>query len=120
MPSLRRQTPQWFKDEFGMFWGAFAWGLDLGQGWTTWIYSAGYYAVIAWAFVLASPLAGALLLTAFGVGRALPVLARGLSLWRLDDAQATLVTQRAGRLLQFTSVAALAFTGGYAVVGGMA
>lgn len=75
--SLRRQTPAWFFGAFGPAWGAFAWGVDLGQGWTTNIIFAGYYGLVFWAVAGGSPMWGMILLGVFGLGRALPVLAAG-------------------------------------------
>lgn len=77
LPRLERQTPKKFLCAFGSTWGPFAWGLDLGQGWTTRIEYAGYYGVVLWALLTASPFQGALLLGAFGTGRILPVVLAG-------------------------------------------
>lgn len=76
--SLRRQTFAWLPRLLGWRWGAFAWGLDLGQGWTTQITYAGYYAVALWSLVYADPVRGALAFGAYGLGRALPLAAVGL------------------------------------------
>lgn len=76
--TLHRQTPAWFLGVFGPLWGAFAWGADLGQGWTTNIVFTGYYGLLLWAIASGSPTLGAVLLGAFGLGRALPVLVVGL------------------------------------------
>lgn len=83
-PSLARQTPKWMLSEFGPFWGGLAWGGDLGQGWTTRLESAGYFALIAWVLLLGGPAYGAIVLGAFGLGRALPVLVAGPLARRLD------------------------------------
>jgi cytochrome c biogenesis protein CcdA len=78
-PSPRRQTPKWYKDVFGTTWGSVAWGLDLGQGWTTRIEFAGYYGIATWCLLLGAPATSALVLAAYGFGRGLPVLTEGLS-----------------------------------------
>lgn len=77
IPSYHRQTPRWFRQEFGPVWGAFAWGIDLGQGWTTRIELAGYYSLIAWSLLAANPILGATVMGIFGVSRGLPVLVAG-------------------------------------------
>src|SRR2546425_13223413 len=46
--SMKRQVRAWFPRVLGWKLGAFAWGADLGQGWTTYIESAGYYALVLW------------------------------------------------------------------------
>lgn len=79
LPSLKRQTPVWFPRVFGTRMGTFAWGLDLGQGWTTLISFTGYYALIVIALLNASPIQGALILCVYGLGRALPVILAGLN-----------------------------------------
>ncbi len=79
LPAFQRQTPKNFLCAFGSTWGPFVWGLDLGQGWTTYIDYYGYYALGAWVFVLGSPLVGAAIMGAYGIGRVLPVLLVGIA-----------------------------------------
>lgn len=77
-PHLQRQTPAWFRQVFGPVGGAVAWGVDLGQGWTTLILFSGYYALVAWAVLSAQPILATAVLGAYGLGRGLPVLTTGL------------------------------------------
>lgn len=77
-PHLQRQTPAWFRQVFGPVWGAVAWGIDLGQGWTTLILFSGYYALVVWAVLSAQPTVATAVLGAYGLGRGLPVLTTGL------------------------------------------
>jgi hypothetical protein len=115
LPTMRRQTPQWFRDEFGAIWGAFAWGVDLGQGWTTWIQSAGYYALLAWSLLLADPQRGAVLFAAFGLGRAAPVVAKGLTMTGRDLSRVSYISPVTEQVLKLASASALAFVGGWAI-----
>ena len=79
LPALQRQTPKNFLCAFGPIWGAFVWGLDLGQGWTTYIDYYGYYALVAWTFAAGSPTTGAVTMGSYGLGRVLPVVLVGLA-----------------------------------------
>lgn len=78
LPMLRRQTPSWYTCAFGTVGGGFLWGADLGLGWTTLVIFPGYYVLVVAAFCGASPLLGALVLAAYGMGRALPAAWAGL------------------------------------------
>jgi hypothetical protein len=78
LPSFQRQTPKWFTSQYGDVWGAFAWGGDLGQGWTTRIEVAGIYALLAWCTLDGSVVLGSVTMGVFGAARAAPVVAAGL------------------------------------------
>jgi cytochrome c biogenesis protein CcdA len=113
LPSLHRQTPKWFLSEFGPTWGGFAWGLDLGQGWTTRIEFAGYYGVVAVALLTGSPLFGAVTLGAFGLGRATPVILAGLlTSWREPHRLSTAYMWRSSAIRRINAFA-LALAAGY-------
>jgi sulfite exporter TauE/SafE len=72
-----------------------AYGVVLGAGVFTHIWTASFYVVVVWVALAGNPLAGAAALAVFGFARALPVLALGRRLgdidqafrmtWRLDD-----------------------------------
>lgn len=113
LPSLRRQTPAWCPRVLGMCWGAFAWGVDLGQGWTTLISFAGYYVLVLWAVLNASPIQGVLLLGAYGLGRALPVFVAGLKLQKANIASRSIWHVEHQSMLYKINAAALAFAAGY-------
>lgn len=108
--ALRRQTPAWFPGAFGYVWGAFAWGIDLGQGWTTYITFTGYYCLLAWAVLSASPAVGALLFGLYGFGRALPVIVAGLVAHTRDLADTPVVQLP---VLQWVNGVTLALVAGY-------
>ncbi len=84
LPALRRQTPASCQCTLGTTWAGFVWGVDLAQGWTTFIVLAGYYALVVMVVLTASPVVGALSLGMYGLGRAAPVLAAGLLATRVD------------------------------------
>jgi len=113
--SLHRQVPSWFPRMLGWRWGAFAWGVDLGQGWTTQITFAGYYAVALWAVVYADPIRGTLMFAAYGLGRASSLVAVGLVKGGAEHDLDALLAIRFTNLtvLQYTVAAAIAVTGGF-------
>jgi cytochrome c biogenesis protein CcdA len=111
-PTLQRQTPRWFRDVFGPFWGSLAWGLDLGQGWTSHILFTGYYGLVAWAVLLGNPLEGALLLGAYGLGRVVPVLLAGALAPRVDPSAFLASPVRRQAILQYSCATAFASVGG--------
>lgn len=78
IPEMMRQTPGHWTCLFGEEWGAFMWGLDLGQGWTVRIPFAAYYAVVGAALVSGSVIVGSLILGAYGLGKAVPLFVAGL------------------------------------------
>ncbi|MGH2588247.1 MAG: hypothetical protein ACRDJE_25285, partial [Dehalococcoidia bacterium] len=115
-PSLQRQTPRWFRDVFGSTWGSFAWGADLGQGWTSHVLYTGYYGLLVWTVLLGQPLEGALLLAGYGLGRALPVLVAGVVAPRTDPGAFLISPYRRQAMLQQLCAAVLAFAGGYFLI----
>jgi cytochrome c biogenesis protein CcdA len=78
IPDLYRQAPESWRCVFGAYWGAFLWGLDLGQGWTVRIPFATFFALIAWVLISGDPWSGALIFAAYAIGKALPVCVFGL------------------------------------------
>jgi len=119
VPSLRRQTPKKFMCAFGPIWGPFAWGLELGQGWTTSIEYVGYYAVVLWAFLLGGSFQGAVVLAIFGLGRGLPILLAGLP--RNATAAGPLAAgyETHHSAIQTANVLALAFVGSFLAAAGL-
>lgn len=117
LPAFRRQTPKRFMCAFGPIWAAFAWGLDLGQGWTTYIEFYGYYALLAFGLLSGNPLASGTVVTAYGLGRALPVIAAGLAPGHSASGPlgAGYITYYAA--IRRINAAALAFVGAYVLVG---
>lgn len=107
------QTPKWVLREFGPFWGALAWGLDLGQGWTTRIESAGYFALVGWALLAGGPAHGAVALGAFGAGRAAPVFAAGPLATRVDLGPLAVAYMRRTTSIRRFIALALAVVAGY-------
>lgn len=115
LPSLARQTPKWYARAFGPMWGSFAWGLDLGQGWTTRITSAGYFAAVLVTLLLVGPYAGAAAFACFGLGRALPVAANGLLAIRYNSGRLYYPYEMDGALARWVGFGATAFAAGYLV-----
>lgn len=71
--SRQRQTPGSWKCVYGAEWGAFVWGLDLGQGWTVRVPFAAYFALISWAVLRADLVHATLVAAVYGLGKSLPV-----------------------------------------------
>jgi hypothetical protein len=70
-PTPRRQVNEnWINRYRGWVYGA-AFGIQLGLGFTVFVMSWGYYAMLIAAFLSASPLAGALVGVVFGLSRGL-------------------------------------------------
>lgn len=65
---------------------ALAYGLVLGAGVLTHIWSASYYVVIVWVALAGHPLAGGAALGTFGLARAIPVLVLRRRLGNVDEA----------------------------------
>ena len=82
VPQLRRQVPQRWREVLPLPATGFLYGAGLGLGFVTYVPVATFAAVIA-AVVLADPAAGAVALGAFGVGRAIALVAAtaGLRDW---------------------------------------
>lgn len=64
----RQVNENWIGRYRGWVYGA-AFGLQLGLGFAVFVMSWGYYAMLAMAFLSASPIAGALMGVSFGLGR---------------------------------------------------
>lgn len=64
----RQVNENWISRYRGWVYGA-AFGVQLGLGFAVFVMSWGYYAMLGIAFLTASPLAGALIGTCFGLGR---------------------------------------------------
>ena len=113
LPTLQRQTPQWLKRPFGPVWGALVWGIDLGQGWSTHILYTGYYGLVGWALLHATPTHSALVFAAFGLGRALPVVVAGA--WNSPSSSVVRRYLFQQPLLQRANAVALAVTGAFLI-----
>ncbi len=72
LPQVNLQTQKFWALQFGHVTGAAMWGAHIGIGFATVIKHGGLYLVAACALML-GPLEGALLMSAFWVGRALPM-----------------------------------------------
>lgn len=116
LPSLQRQTPKWALCVYGRRWGAFAWGIDLGQGWTTRCLLSGYYALVLWAVLNGSPAQGAMVLASYGMGRGLPVWMMGMFADRCDVGALARWHGRRLPIIQQVDAAVLAFAAGLLLV----
>lgn len=120
LPAMRRQTPKNFMCAFGSTWGPFAWGLDLGQGWTTYIEFYGYYAIVVWAFLVGSPVQATLIMGSYGLGRGLPVLLARLAPGQNAAGPLGVGYVRHYSLIRHINAIALAFTGACVIGTGIA
>ncbi len=91
---------------------AFAWGVDLGQGWTTRIELVGYYGIASWALLIGGPLHGAMVMGAFGLSRALPAVVAGTI---SDNGDAWHTYERRARVIRCINAMAISVAGGYYV-----
>lgn len=74
-PQVRRQLPVQWRQRMPMPAAAAGYGVLLGLGFTTFMLSYGVWALMGVALAIGEPLAGIVLGVAFGVGRALPIVA---------------------------------------------
>lgn len=72
-PKLSRQVFSRWRLTLAPRKAAILYGLELGVGFTTYVTATTFYVVSLWALLVGSPLLGAFGMTAFGVGRALPL-----------------------------------------------
>jgi hypothetical protein len=105
-PQIRRQVPEHWRRTMPLPVAVLLYGVLLGSGFATFVYTFAVWALAAIAFVLGSPRTGAIVGIAFGLGRALPVvlLVQARRGRELVDAMA----QRPGALLLVRRCAAAA------------
>jgi hypothetical protein len=75
VPQIRRQLPEHWRRVLPMPLAAALYGLLLGIGFTTFVLSFGVWALAGVSLALGDPLLGLLIGAAFGIGRAIPILA---------------------------------------------
>jgi len=75
VPQIRRQLPERWRWAMPMPLAAGLYGVLLGLGFTTFVLSFGVWALAGIAFALGSPWTGVAIGVAFGIGRAMPVVA---------------------------------------------
>ncbi len=75
MPQIRRQLPEHWRRSMPMPLAAALYGGLLGLGFTTFVLTFGVWAVAAISFAVGDPATGVVIGLAFGVGRALPIVA---------------------------------------------
>lgn len=86
LPQLWRQTDLHWAFHFGVVPAAAMWGVHLGIGFATTIKHGGFYVLIAFAFLL-GPWLGALLMSIYWFGRALPILMAPLLTSQCSDGE---------------------------------
>ncbi|MFL5906127.1 MAG: hypothetical protein ACJ75Z_00845, partial [Solirubrobacterales bacterium] len=100
VPQIRRQLPEHWRRILPMPLAAALYGVLLGIGFTTFVLSFGVWALAGVSLVLGDPRLGAVLGVAFGVGRALPILALAPAAGRRLGVRATeLMCERPGAYL---------------------
>ena len=114
LPQVKAQVPSGWRGRFAPRPAAFLYGMGLGVGVATYIRFAGFYLVILWAAV-SGPVAGAVLLGCYGVGRFIPLFLIWLKPRSHDDILE--LTTRSlpvwQPVVQGANVAVLAFVGTY-------
>jgi hypothetical protein len=73
IPPIRRQTRKMWRLRFGPTRAAFLWGADLSLGFTTYVNFTSYWILAATCVLVASPMASALIMVGYGLGRILLV-----------------------------------------------
>jgi hypothetical protein len=96
-PQIRRQLPERWRRSMPMPLAAALYGLLLGIGFTTFVLSFGVWALAGVSLALGDPVLGLLVGGAFGLGRALPILALAPAAGRRAGIRATeLICERPG------------------------
>jgi hypothetical protein len=75
VPQIRRQLPEHWRRVRPMPVAAMLYGVLLGIGFTTFVLSFGVWALAGVSFALGDPVLGLLIGGAFGIGRAIPIVA---------------------------------------------
>lgn len=78
VPQIRRQVPEAVRWRLPLPVTAAAYGVLLGLGFTTYLFTYAMWALLAAAVLLGEPILGVVLGASFGAGRALPVVVLGL------------------------------------------
>lgn len=110
-PQFRRQVPEKWRFQFRPKLAALFYGLGLGVGLGTRIPVTTFYVVVLWPMLIGSPLLGAMVLTMFGFGRALPLLCMAPLLGTSDAVVRFESLYRLKPLVQVLNGIALGFAG---------
>jgi cytochrome c biogenesis protein CcdA len=86
LPERKRQTEKIWAHQFGFITASAMWGFHIGLGFATWTTFGGFFVVVAFALVLASPLYGGVLMLVYWLGRTLPVWLAPRLVWSSRDA----------------------------------
>lgn len=73
LPERKRQTEKFWAHEFGFAGASLLWGLHIGLGFFTRITYSGFWALVAITLALGDPVFGAVLMSAYWLGRVLSV-----------------------------------------------
>lgn len=114
-PQIRRQLPEHWRRVMPMPLAAALYGVLLGLGFTTFVLTFGVWALAGIVLALGEPVLGLAIGLAFGIGRALPVVALAPIADRpAGRAAVTMMAERPGlyRGIRLGDAAALAATGG--------
>jgi hypothetical protein len=97
VPQIRRQLPEHWRRLMPMPFAAALYGVLLGLGFTTFVLSFGVWALAGISLAVGEPEAGLVIGAAFGVGRAVPIVALGpLAGTRLGARATELMAERPG------------------------
>ena len=97
VPQIRRQLPEHWRRVMPMPLAALLYGVLLGLGFTTFVLSFGVWALAGVSLAIGDPSTGLVLGVAFGVGRAIPILALAPLSGRTAGIRATeLICERPG------------------------
>jgi|GEM_PF-1902042 len=119
-PQTFRQVPARLRLQLPARQVALLYGLELGTGLTTHSTVTTFYVAVMWVFLVGDPALGALGMTAYGLGRALPIFLIGRRPTSQDD-RSRMVDLLAGRksLVHLVNGLALGFFGTCILVAGL-
>ena len=117
IPECKRQTEKVWAHEFGFVGASALWGFHIGLTFTTRVTYGGVWALAATSLALANPLYGAAVMSAYWLGRTLPVWLAPMLNWSgPDSSHMPEDIMAAGWLYHRLAGFALVFSGGIAVL----
>jgi cytochrome c biogenesis protein CcdA len=119
-PNTFRQVPAKWRLQLSARWLALAYGLELGAGLTTHAAVTTFYVAVCWVLLVGDPVVGAVGMTAYGLGRGLPIFLIGRARTTNDDRSRLFdVLVNWKPVVHFVNGLALGFIGACVLVAGL-